>query len=89
MKMKLQTGKARYKIPAQSQILGVYVDGNQPHNQMCSIMLRQVRLGEIEPSDVRGFPVYFFIIDDTIEFSPVPDKPYVVTVRYVPPIQEF
>jgi hypothetical protein len=28
------------------------------------------------------------IFVNTIEFSPPPDKPYVVTVRYLPPLME-
>jgi hypothetical protein len=35
-----------------------------------------------------GRPRVCAIFVNTIEFSPPPDKPYVVTVRYLPPLME-
>lgn len=93
--MKLRTGHPRYKIPAFSRIETVLVEGNQKYNQTCAMRLQQVPIGDIEISETRGFPVYFSVYQSVdgglnlIEFYPVPDKPYKVTIRYLPPLQEF
>lgn len=93
--MKLRTGHPRYKIPAFSRIETVLVEGNQKHNQMRAMRLQQVPLGEIRTNETRGFPVRFSVYQSVdgglnlIEFYPVPDKPYKVVIRYLPPLQEF
>lgn len=93
--MKLKTGNPRYKIPAFSRIETVLVEGNQKHNQMCAMRLQQIPLGEIRIDETRGFPVCFSVYQSVggklniIEFYPIPDKPYKVVIRYLPPLQEF
>lgn len=87
--MKLRKGKPRYKIPAHSDIIGVYVEGNQKHNQMCHYALQRVALEELPNIMHLGMPALYSVLHEIIEFSPPPDKPYVVKVRYTPPVQEF
>ena len=89
--MKLRRGRASYKIPAHSQIVGVHIGGNQKHNQMVSYAVMQVRLEEIGVNTVYGFPTRWAVTDfgTKIVFKPVPDKAYNVTVRYLPPMMEF
>jgi hypothetical protein len=91
--MKLRTKKSRYKIPPISQIIGMYVEGNQKHNQMCSYALYRVSLEEFfkAKTGALGFPTRYCIDHggNMIEFDPIPDKPYIVKMRYVPPVQEF
>jgi hypothetical protein len=87
--MKLRTGQYKYKTPLIGRVECVYLPGNQKHNQMCSIMLRHVAAGALPCRLERGIPTLFAVIRNSIEFYPVPDKPYVVTVRYTPPLQEF
>lgn len=94
--MKLRTGHPRYKIPAFSRIETVLVAGNQKHNQMCAMRLYQIPLGEMSSAnELRGFPIRFSVFQSAdgklniMEFYPVPDKPYKVLVRYLPPLQEF
>lgn len=88
--MKLKTGQPRYRFPAHSRIQGAHIVGNQRHNQMNSIMLSQIRRDEWSAvGRTRGIPTWFAIYENTIEFFPIPDKPYVVKVQFYPPIQEF
>jgi hypothetical protein len=87
--MKLRTGKSKYKVPCVGRIDHAFLEGNQKHNQMHSIALCQMDPASLPRSAGRGIPVYFSYLNETIEFYPVPDKPYVVTVRYTPPMQEF
>lgn len=88
--MKLKVGKPRYNLPPYSQILGVYVLGNQKHNQMISFNLYQVpiaQLVEAKPAQL-AMPTMYSVCGDTIEFWPPPDRPYTVTVRYTTPVME-
>ena len=87
--MKLRTGQALYKIPEHSQILCVYIEGNQRHNQMWSYLLQLIDIGDLGLNKARGRPTYCAVFENKIEFSPVPNKPYKVRVRYVPPIKEY
>lgn len=86
--MKLRRGKHIYKLPPHSSIESVFVEGNQKHNQMASILLMPCR-NRFEPGvNLLGFPTMFFVTHDEIHFNPAPDAPYVVRVRYYPPMQE-
>ncbi len=87
--MKLRRGKPRYTIPAHSSIVGVYIEGNQKHNQMCSYVLYQVTLEDVRQTSILGMPNHYAIENDSIIFDPAPDKSYLVKVRYTPPIAEF
>lgn len=51
--------------------------------------LTQVSLDELPRTDLLALPSYFSVLHNIIEFHPVPDKPYIVKVRYTPPVQEF
>lgn len=87
--MKLRKGRSHYKIPAHSQVFQVFIEGNQRHNQMAALMLCQTSLEDLPRQDIWGVPRYFTVSPESISFAPAPDKPYVVKVRYAPPIQEF
>lgn len=89
--MKLRKGRARYKIPAFSKILHVIIDGNQRHNQMFAYRLIQVPMSEIaDRVDTPAMPLRFAANEEgALLFWPPPDKPYVVKVRYFPPLEEF
>ncbi len=89
--MKLRRGESRYKIPPHSEMLQVYVEGNQEHNQMVGYVLAQVSNTEMSGMNSAhlGMPMYFAVAPEQIDFWPAPDKPYVVKVRYTPPVQEF
>ena len=87
--MKLRGGRCRYKIPEHSQVLAVYIFGNQRHNQMVSYVLQLCKIEDIGDNKKRGRPELAGVYDDRIEFKPIPDKPYKVTVRYLPPVMEF
>lgn len=91
--MKLRTGRAVYKFPEYSQILEAWVEGNTKHNQLVSFSLCQVSLEDMPShrphNEQRGFPTTFCVFGDIIEFWPVPDKPYLIKVRYAPPIEEY
>ena len=91
--MKLKTRKSRYKIPPVSHIEGMYVEGNHKHNQMCHYVLYRVSIEEFykTKTGLLGFPIRYCIDHrkNIVEFEPTPDKPYVVKMRYLPPIQEF
>ena len=92
--MKLRRGRPSYKIPGHSQILSVYIEGNQRHNQMCAFILQHVAISDI-PNPAKnskpslGQPTVCCVRYKSIEFFPIPDKSYVVKIRYVPPIMEF
>ena len=88
--MKLKRGQARYKIPEHSEVLWVCVEGNQKYNQMAARMIQivsgvQISNEGLEPAMPRRCAVY----RDLIMFCPPPDKPYIVKVRYTPPVMEF
>lgn len=90
--MKLRRGRAQYKFPECSQIYSAWVEGNQKHNQEVSYVLYQVELsdlGAFRKNKLLGRPTSFAVFDGRVEFWPVPDKPYVVKVRYAPPIKEY
>lgn len=87
--MKLKKGKAVYTLPEFSQILDVRVEGNQPHNQMAAHLLARVDSARLQRDQAPGFPTCYTVFMDKIEFAPSPDKPYVVKVRYMPPVEEF
>ena len=91
--MKLRKGKPRYPMPPHSQIIGVYLEGHQRHNQMAAFPLYQVPIEEVramqrEGTWILGCPIGFSIHDNGIEFCPAPDSAYVVRVRYTPPVME-
>lgn len=88
--MKLKRGQARYKIPPHSQILSVVVNGDHKFNT--SFVDKMVCIvDQIEQDGVFGFPKYVCIskIKDWATFYPIPAHSYSVTIRYVPPIEEF
>lgn len=86
--MKLRKGKTKYKLPAYSQVVAAWIEGNQKHNQLHRYVLQIVNLWALERNLEAGRPRVCAIFANTIEFSPPPDKPYVVTVRYLPPFME-
>lgn len=52
-------------------------------------MIRVVSAVQLPRDREPGFPESVAFFMDKIEFSPPPDKLYVVKVRYMPPIEEF
>ena len=88
--MKLKTKQPRYKLPPYSEVLAVYIEGNQRHNQMHDIMLPMLPIDQLGGDVTKsGRPERCGVYAGFIEFTPKPDKPYAVKVRYVPPIAEF
>jgi len=89
--MKLRTGRQKYKLPEHSQILAVFVEGNQKYNQMINhhIMQMQPENFHKELNSIQGFPTVCACSHNRIEFWPIPDKPYIVRVQYLPPIKEY
>jgi hypothetical protein len=91
--MKLRTGRSEYKIVPVGRVDHAFIEGNQLHNQMYDLMLRQIELRDSANLDFsfQGVPTVFAInpIKNTIKFWPAPNKPYKVRVRYQPPMQEF
>ena len=91
--MKLRRGKPSYKIPEHSQVFRVRIEGNQRHNQMHSHLLCMVSISDIPNPNKSdrpyGFPTMCAVFEGTIEFYPIPDKPYVAKVQYAPPIREY
>lgn len=86
--MRLKKGNALYKFPKPySQILDVRIEGK--HNQMIDYPIQIVAMGTLPFVAVLGLPMYCAIYKNKIEFSPPPDKAYLVKVRYLPPIKEF
>jgi hypothetical protein len=86
--MKLRKGKAKYRLPAYSKVLEVRLEGNQRHNQLCALIIQIVNPTAIDVYRDVGIPTVCAVYKDTIEFSPPPDNPYLVTVRYLPPVME-
>lgn len=93
--MKLRNGEAIYTIPEHSDILGVRVEGNQPENQMWAKHIVKIRSSELQQiksryrKPLQGLPEFACFMKETVEFWPVPDKEYIVTLRYTPPVKEF
>jgi hypothetical protein len=88
--MKLRKVKAKYKLPADSRVLRVWVEGNQRHNKMHAYLVPIVPAITLwrEQKSAGKMPKACAVYNGTIEFSPPPDKPYVVKVMYVPPVME-
>ena len=89
--MKLRRGKALYKFPPHSEFHSAWIEGNQRHNQIYDIALQFVAKGQFPRPNKPwlGLPQYISITHNSIEFYPIPDKPYIVKVRYLPPVQEW
>lgn len=99
--MKLEPGKSSYSIPAmirlESFVLQVVSDDGQTHYaDLWQIDLARLIANRDEArkklglqQEPRAIPTCFAINGRYIEFWPAPDKPYVVTGRYYPPMQEF
>ena len=89
--MKLRAGKFKYKIPKIGKAEFCYVAGN---NEYCLYDMNLLHISTDDMirtnSELRGLPTRFTIINqDTIRFWPTPDKPYVVRLRYTPPMVEI
>ena len=90
--MKLRRGRAAYKFPEHSQVLNVWIQGNQPHNQMFDYAIQLVSRSELEAISGRrllGFPALACVSHGRIEFYPIPDHMYTARVRYVPPVKVY
>ena len=82
--MKLRKGKAKYRLPAYSKVLEVRVEGNHAYLIPIVSAMTVIDGQELPPQMPKACAIY----GGTIEFSPPPDRPYVVKVRYVPPVME-
>lgn len=89
--MKLRTGKFKYKIPKIGKAEFCYIAGNNKYSlyDMSLLYIHADDMIRVNP-EIRGLPTRFTIINnDSIRFWPTPDKPYVVRLRYTPPMVEI
>ena len=56
--MKLKTKQPRYKLPPYSQVLAVYIEGNQRHNQMHAIMLPMIPVDQLRGDSTKSCLLY-------------------------------
>ncbi len=82
--MKIRKGKSNYRMPPYSEIIHAVV---RPKDAP-SFHLQRIRDGSSERGK-KGEPRFYFLSENGIEVSPVPQKSSgEIVVRFLPPVQE-
>lgn len=81
--MILKKNQQRYRLPPHERIIGARILGSSKDG------LSEELYYNLQSSGIKGRPRSFCVTGKWIYFSPVPNKRYVVRVRYYLPLAEI
>lgn len=89
--MKIKTKIREYKIPDIHQVCLVAVRTAMVDYRLCQIAISEMfKLSNVpDIDDVLGMPTMFAVNMNRLYLWPIPDKPYEMIVRYLPPMKEI